>query len=193
MAGDGDRLLADPLHEIAVGGQHVGAMVDDVAELGGEHPLGQRHADRHAETLAQRAGGRLDADRMPVFGMARRLRAELPEALEIVDRQPVGAADARQIQQRIEQHRAVTGRQHEPVAVGPLRVGGVEFQNVAKQHGRDIGGAHRQSGMAAVGLFDRVHRQRAKDVGHRVMGHDRRHSTPQGPRRRKAALLSATG
>ena len=62
MAGERDRLLADAFHQVAVGGEHVGAMIDDVlAELGGEMPLGDRHADRVGEALAERAGGGLDA------------------------------------------------------------------------------------------------------------------------------------
>ena len=37
VAGERDRLLADAFHQVAVGGEHVGAVVDDVvAELGGE-------------------------------------------------------------------------------------------------------------------------------------------------------------
>ena len=49
------------------------------------------------------------------------LAAELAEALELVDRHVLVAG---QMEQRIEQHRAVAGRQHEAVAVGPVRVGG---------------------------------------------------------------------
>ena len=49
VPGERDRLLADPLHQVAVGGEHVGAVVDElVAELGVQHALGERHADRGA-------------------------------------------------------------------------------------------------------------------------------------------------
>ena len=89
MAGDGDRLLADALHEIAVGGEHVGVMIDDRREMRGQHPLGERHADRGRDPLPERTGRRFDADRVAVFGMARRLRADLAEGLQIVDRQPL--------------------------------------------------------------------------------------------------------
>ena len=73
---------------------------------------------------------------------------------------------AGEIEQRVEQHRAVAGRQHEAVAVRPVRVGGVEFQELREQHGGDIGGAHRQAGMAGFRLFDRVHREPADRIGH---------------------------
>ena len=87
MAGDGDRLLADALHQIAVGGEHIGVVVDHLAEFGGQHPLGERHADGGREPLAQRPGRRLDPERMAVFRMARRLGADLAERLQIGDRQ----------------------------------------------------------------------------------------------------------
>ena len=64
MAGERDRLLADAFHQVAVGGEHIGAVIDDVvAELGGEVRFGDRHADGVGEALAERAGGGLDAGR----------------------------------------------------------------------------------------------------------------------------------
>jgi hypothetical protein len=54
---------------------------------------------------------------MAVFRMAGGGRAELAEILDLLERH-VGVAE--QMQQRVEQHRAVTGRQHEPVAVRPI-------------------------------------------------------------------------
>ena len=74
VAGERDRLLADAFHQIAVGGEHIGVVIDElVAELRGQMPLGDRHADRVGEALAERAGGGLDARRVTEFsGMARR-------------------------------------------------------------------------------------------------------------------------
>ena len=72
---------------------------------------------------------------------------------------------AEQIEQRIEQHRAVAGREHEAVAVRPVRPAGVEFHEALEQHGRDVGHAHRHAGMAGFGLLHRVHRERADGVG----------------------------
>ncbi len=87
-----------------------------------------RHADRVGEALSQRAGRRLDAGRVPVLGVAGGLGAELAEALDLAD---VHARIAGEIEQRVEQHRAVPGRQHEAVAVGPLGIGGIEAQELA--------------------------------------------------------------
>jgi hypothetical protein len=41
----------------------------------------------------------------------------------------------------------VTGRRHETVAIEPHRIGGIEFEEARKQHGRDIGHAHRHARM----------------------------------------------
>ena len=54
-------------------------VVAGAVELGGEQLLGERHADRVGEALAERAGGGLDARRDADFGMARRLRVQLAE------------------------------------------------------------------------------------------------------------------
>ena len=103
---------------------------------------------------------------MSVLRMAGRERAELAEALDLVDRHLLVAE---QIEQRVKQHRAVAGRKHEAVAVRPRRIGRIEFQKAGEQHGRDVGGAHRQSRMAGIRLLDRVHRQRANGVRHAVV------------------------
>ena len=129
MAGKRDRLLADALHQVAVGGEDVGVMVDErVAELGVEHALGERHADRRRNALAERAGRRLDAGGHEVFGMARRLRIELAEALQLLDRH---ALVADEVEEGVEQHRAVAGREHEAVAVGPGGSAASIFQMLA--------------------------------------------------------------
>ena len=179
MSAERDRLLADAFHQVAVGGQHISGVIDDgVAEDRGEMALGDRHADGIGEALAERAGGGLDAGRMAVLGMAGGERAELAEALDLLDRHRLVAE---QIKQRIEQHRAVAGGEHEAVAVGPRRIGRIELEKLGEQHGGDIGRAHRQAGMAGLGLFDGIHRQRADGIGHAVVRGARERS---GGRRR---------
>ena len=159
-----DRLVADAFHQAAVAGDHVGEVVDDgVAEPGIEQPLGQRHADGIGETLAQRARRGLDARRMAVLGMAGRLGAELAEVAQLVHRH---IRIAGEMQQRVEQHRAVPGRQHEAVAVGPIGRRGVELQELGEQHRRHVGHAHRHARMPGLGLLDRIHGERADGVGH---------------------------
>ena len=66
-AGERARLVRDAFHQAAVAEEHVGVVVDDVVagpvELRGEQLLGERHADRVGEALAERAGGGFDARR----------------------------------------------------------------------------------------------------------------------------------
>ena len=91
MPGEVDRLVADAFHQAAVAGDHVGEVVDQfVAEAGVHHALGERHADRGGEPLAERPGGGLDAERVAVFGVAGGRRAELAEALR-ADRSSMSA------------------------------------------------------------------------------------------------------
>ena len=76
------------------------------AELSGEMPLGDRHADRICKSLAERAGRRLDARREEAFRMAGRDRVQLAEALDLLDRHLFVAEE---MKQRVDEHRAVTG------------------------------------------------------------------------------------
>ena len=80
MAGERRGLVADALLEVAVAADHEGVVVADVgAEAGPQEPLGHAHADGVGHALAQRAGGDLDPERVVDLGVARRLRAPLPE------------------------------------------------------------------------------------------------------------------
>ena len=64
MAGERDRLLADAFHQAAVAAEDIGVVIDElVAEARREQPLGERHADRIADALAERARRHLDAGR----------------------------------------------------------------------------------------------------------------------------------
>ena len=82
-------------------------------------------------------------------------------ALHVVDRQRI----AGQVQQRVQQHRAVAVRDHEAVAVRPLRIAGIVAQVVAPQDFGDVGHAHRHAGMAGVGFLDGIHREGADGIG----------------------------
>ncbi len=164
VAGERDRFLRHAFHQIAVGAKHIGVMLDDLlAELRRQHLLRQRHADRGRNPLAKRTGGGLHSLGAEILGVARGERIDLPEPLDLVQRH-VGIAG--EIEQRIEQHRAVACRQHEAVAVRPGRRAGVELQELREQHGCDIGGAHRQPGMPGFCLLHRVHREPPNRVGH---------------------------
>jgi hypothetical protein len=105
--------------------------------------------------------------------MARALAPELPEAPDVVQRDRrlaqrlilrIHGLDAREVQQAVEQHRGVPGREHEPIAVRPDRVLRVVAQEALPQAVRDRRHRHRRAGVARIGLLDGVHRQRANGV-----------------------------
>ena len=86
MTGERGGLVADALHQVAVRGDHPGAVIHQrLAEPGRQHALGQRHADRGGEALAERAGGGLDRRVLAVFRMAGGGRVKLAKALDVLD------------------------------------------------------------------------------------------------------------
>ena len=101
----------------------------------------------------------------PYSGWPGGVGAPLAEVAQLLHRHGL---EAGQVQQGVEQHRAVAGRQHEAVAVGPVGLGGVVLQELGQQHRGHVGHAHRHARVAGVGLCDGVHRQDADGVGHRL-------------------------
>ena len=119
MAGERARLWETPSHEAAVAGHHVGVVI---AHLGAEaiahHALGDRHADRIGEALAQRPGRHLDARSVEALGMARRLAAPLTKLAQVLERQVISG----QVQEGVLQD-AGAGRsrgREAVVLVGPI-------------------------------------------------------------------------
>ena len=86
------------------------------------------------------------------LGVARRARAPLAEVLEVVEREVV----AGQVEQRVDEHRGVPGREDEPVAVRPVGVGRGVAQEAGPEGVRHRRHAHRRAGVAGVGLLDAV-------------------------------------
>src|SRR5438105_15510154 len=133
MAGERGRLARDTFHEIAVAADRVDVVIEDLRPRPVVAPAqparGDRHADAVAATLAERSGRGLHTRRMAVFRMSRRDAVELPEALDVLEADgelvayaiAFEPAHAREVQQRIEQHRGVPRREHEAIAVGPGR------------------------------------------------------------------------
>jgi hypothetical protein len=60
----------------------------------------------------------------------------------------------------------MAGREHEAVAIRPVRALGIELQKLREQNRRHVGHAHRHAGMSAIGLFHSIHRQGTDRVGH---------------------------
>ena len=168
MAGQGRGLVADALHQAAVAGDDVRVVIDDLRILRVLHALGESEADTHGEALAQWAGGGLDADGVAVLRVARRARSQLPEVAQLRRRQPV----VEDVQEPVEQRRAVAGGEHEPVAVGPLGVGRVVLEVPAPERPRHRRRTHRHAGVAAVGGLHHVGGQEAERVDGQLVVHE---------------------
>ena len=124
MAGKPDRLVVDAFHQAAVAGDHEGAVIDQLVAIDRvQMPLGDRHADRHRQALPERAGGGFDPGQLEILRVAGARAAELAEVADVLHRRPRVAG---QVEQGVDQHRAVAGRQHEAVAVGPVRIGRID-------------------------------------------------------------------
>ena len=165
-AGQCGGFVANAFHQAAIAQKHIAVVVDHgmpvAVELLRQELFCQRHAHGVGDALAERAGGGLHPGCHAHFGVAGGLAVQLAEVFQLFHRQLV----AGQVQQRVDQHRAVAVGQHEAVTVKPVRVGRVVLQVPAPQCHRHVGHAHRCTGVARVGLLDRVHRQGANRVGH---------------------------
>jgi hypothetical protein len=174
VAGEGGGLVGDALHQAAVAGERVDV---EVEELGAEAlplPLGgKRHPDRGGDALAERARGRLDPGGPAVLRVSRRARAQLAELFDLVqaDRRlvehvvvGVDLANPGQVEDRVDQHRGMPGREHEAVAVGPGGVCGVVAEVVLPELVGDRRQRHRRPGVAGARLLHRVDREGADGV-----------------------------
>jgi hypothetical protein len=164
VAGIRRRFVRDPFHQAAVTCNEPGVVIDQrvavAVEGGGEMCLGGCHADGVGHALSQRAGGGFDARRVAVLRVPRRLAPPLAELLEFIEREVV----AREMQYRIQQHRRVAIREHEAIAIGPRRIGGVVPHVSREERIRQRCQSHRRAGVAALGLLHGIHGERADGV-----------------------------
>ncbi len=160
VPGQARRLRRHALHQVTVADDRVGAMIDDLQPrpvVGRrQEALRQRHPDARREPGPERTRGHLHPDRVPVLRVPRRLRAPLAKALQLRQRQVVAA----QVQQRVQQHRAVPGAQYKPVTVWPQRRLRVVYEELPPQHAAHHCGAHRHPRVPRVGRLNGVNRQR---------------------------------
>ena len=160
MAGQGAGFRSDALLVAAITHHHIGVVIHEggagLVELGGQVGFSDRQTHGVGDAGAQGAGGHFHAGGFKGFGVTGRLGAPLAELLDVVDRHRVVAGE---VQQRVQQHAAVTSRQHKAVAVEPLGVLGVVLQKLVPQRITHGCAAHRQAGVAALGLVDGIDRQ----------------------------------
>ena len=160
-AGEGSGFLRDAFLEAAVAGEADHQVVEDLVfggvEMGGGHLGGHGHADDVAGTLAERAGGGFDADGLAELGVTRGLGVELAEVLHFLERE----VEAGEVDPGVDEHRAVAGGQDEAVAVDPGGRGGVVAEEVAVEHGADLGGAEGQAEVTGMAGGHGVHGEAA--------------------------------
>ncbi len=154
--GQGSGLGTDAFHQVPVGAEAEGAMIDELlAESCPEMHLGDRHADTGGETLTEGAGRHLDPQTVVDLGVPRGVTAPLTEAPKVVETQ----REPTEVEHRVEQHRAMTVGENEAVTVRPVGAVGVHLEESAPQRDRDVGHAHRHTGVTTVRLLHRVHGQ----------------------------------
>src|SRR5262245_25989700 len=138
MSGQRRGLAGDALHHAPIAAQGVDVEVEHleagpVERSRGPAP-GHRHADAGSHTLAEGAGGRLDARGPAILRMAGAFRVELAEVLQIVELYRwlaehfifrVDRPYAGEMQERVQECRTVARGEHEAIAVAPNRVGWV--------------------------------------------------------------------
>ena len=165
MAGQGGRLTGHALLVAAVAHDHVSEVIHQgvagLVEAGRQVRFGDRQTHGVGDALSQGACGHLNPGGLEGFRVAGGFGAPLAELLDVLDRHRVVAAE---VQQRVEQHAAVAGREHEAVAVEPLGILGVVPQHLVPEGVGHGGGAHRQARVARIRLVDRIHRQEADAV-----------------------------
>ena len=97
--------------------------------------------------------------------MPGRTGAELAEIAQLVEGDVLVAGE---VEDGVEQHGAVPGREYAAIAVGPLRLRAIELEDAREKHRRPIGHAR----MARLRRLHRVHGQGADGVGHHGVAHD---------------------
>ena len=158
------RLGGHALHEVAIAHQDIGEVVDEVEPgpvvAGGEMRLSHGEAHSVAEPLAQGAGGGFHAGREATLRVARGAASPLAELFQLFQGQIV----AGQMQQGVEQGRAMPGRQDEPIPVEPVGVARMVLEEPRPEHIGHWRSIQGQTGMPAVRLLDRIHREKAQGV-----------------------------
>ena len=156
VPGQRGGLVAHAFRQVAVRADGEDVVVADLGtEAGPQVGLGDGHAHAVGEPLAERAGGHLDAGGVAVLRMAGGAGTPLPELLDVIE----GEAVPGQVEHGVEQHRGVPSREDEPVAVGPVGLGGVVAHDAGVEHVGQRREGHGRPRMSGVGLLDGVHRQ----------------------------------
>ena len=145
VTGKTDGFVIDAFHQTTVASDHPGAVVDQiVTEMRVELAFCNRHTHCHCNALPQRAGGAFDPVEQEVLRVASTGAAKLPEIADVIHRR---RGITTEVEQRVNQHRAMARAQHETIAIMPFGRRRVEFEIFRPKDGRNIGHPHRHAGV----------------------------------------------
>src|SRR4051812_19227237 len=134
VTGERTRLTLDALHHVAIAGENIGAVAEDIVfrtvvsrcQMG----FGDGHPERVTEALAERAGRGFDPRGQMALRVPGRQAPPLPEALKLIEREVVPG----EMEERIEERRAMPRREDEPVTIPPVRIRWIVAQDSGPQH-----------------------------------------------------------
>src|SRR5712672_1144396 len=177
VPGDRGCLARDSFHHAAIAAECVNAVSEQfkiwLVVTRGEPLFRNGHAHTRGHTLSERTGGCFHARGPTVLRVPSAAAPELPERLEVVDRDG-GAAqnfifwidgfDSCEVQDRVQQSRCVPRGKHEAIAIHPNGIFRVEPQKPLPQAVNRGGHTHRRAGVTGIRLLDRVDGQRPHRV-----------------------------
>ena len=156
--------MTDALHQAAVTNKTPGAVIDNpvtfFVEASGHELFCNRHTYGIGETLTQRPGGGFNTRGITVFGMSGRLAMQLTEVFDVV----YGQVKTSEVQQRINQHRAVPIGEHEAIPVCPIRISGIVFQIPGPQDFSDVCHPHGGARVSCISFLNSIHGERSNGV-----------------------------
>ena len=164
VTGERACLTLDALHHVAIAGEDIGIVAEDLVsrtvvprcQMG----FGDGHPERVADALAERTGRGFDSRGQMALRVPGRQAPPLPEALKLIEREVVPS----EMEERIEKRRAMPRREDEAVAIPPARMRWVVAQDPGPQHIGHGCGAHRQPRVARIRLLDHIDGQEAEGI-----------------------------
>src|SRR5271155_2412151 len=159
MPCDRGSLLTDAFHQIAIAAFRVGVVIDNLVS-GPVIPCCQprlcdSQADPVGEPLPERSSRHFDSRRQAALRVPGRLATPFSEMFDFLERKVITG----KIEKAVQQHRPMSARQYETIAVEPLRVPRIVLQKTGPQRVRHRGRTHRHAGMARVRVLDGVRRE----------------------------------
>ena len=182
VAGERAGLGGDAFLDVAFAADDPHLVVERRGALGGVRieqaaliALAVGEADGGGQTLAQRAGGHLDARGQADLGMARGTGVlAAAEVLDVVQ----GHAVAGEVQLHVLGQRGMAAGEDEAITAGPLRVVRIVLDEALIKGVGDRSQRHRGTGMAVTGLLNGVRREHLRHLDGalvqfrpRVIGH----------------------